>query len=46
MYQEKVPDAGREGFGRASQATDVMHDLDKYRFAVPRSLGCHPWPEG
>jgi hypothetical protein len=36
---------GREGFGRLSQATGVMPDLDKYRFAVPQSLGCHLWPE-
>jgi hypothetical protein len=35
---------GREGFGAASQATDVMRFLDKYRFAVPGSLGCPLWP--
>jgi hypothetical protein len=34
---------GREGFGRASQATGVMHSLDKDRLAVPGSLGGHLW---
>jgi hypothetical protein len=35
---------GREGFGAASQATGVMRPLDKYRCAVPGSLGCPLWP--
>jgi hypothetical protein len=35
---------GREGFGRLRQATGVMRLLDKYRFAVPRSLLQRLWP--